>query len=73
MNSNGELEQSLAAIKRLEGILPICMHCKNIRSNSHAWHQLEVYISEHSDALFSHTFCPECYEKELRSLKYLEL
>jgi hypothetical protein len=52
-----ELEKE---VKMLEGILPICMHCKRIRDNRHQWQRLETYISEHSQAGFSHGLCPEC-------------
>jgi hypothetical protein len=44
----------------LEGMLPICGFCKRIREESGGWRQLESYIAEHSEAKFSHTFCPEC-------------
>jgi PAS domain S-box-containing protein len=55
-----ELETVLAKVKQLEGILPICMYCKKIRKDTRSWQQLETYISEHSEALFSHSVCPEC-------------
>lgn len=58
-----ELEAALAKVKLLEGILPICMYCKKIRKDDDAWQQMEVYITEHSEALFSHSICPECFEK----------
>lgn len=58
-----ELEMTLARVKRLEGIIPICMHCKNIRIDSESWQQLEAYITENSDALFSHGICPACFAK----------
>jgi response regulator RpfG family c-di-GMP phosphodiesterase len=55
-----ELETALSRIKRLEGIIPICMHCKSIRSGDDSWHLLEEYFSEHTDAFFSHGICPSC-------------
>lgn len=58
-----ELEAALARVKRLEGIIPICMHCKSIRTDSDSWQQLEAYFSENSDALFSHGICPGCLAK----------
>lgn len=64
-----ELEATLARVKRLEGIIPICMHCKAIRSTDDAWHQLEDYISEHSDALFSHGICPDCFAIQVKGLE----
>ena len=62
------LEATLGRIKRLEGLLSICMQCKKIRSGTNDWHQLEKYISEHSDAVFSHGLCPECFDKEMKKL-----
>ncbi|HIJ94307.1 MAG TPA: hypothetical protein HPP94_00915 [Desulfuromonadales bacterium] len=62
-----QLEAALAAIKKLEGIIPICMYCKKIRDEEESWHKLEKYIMEHSDAEFSHGICPECM-----SIKYGE-
>ncbi len=61
-----ELEASMARIRQLEGIIPICMYCKQIRDSGNVWHQLESYIAHHSDAVFSHGVCPVCYEKEMR-------
>lgn len=55
-----QLEESMREIKVLRGIIPICMSCKRIRSDSGAWHQLEVYIRDHSEAEFSHGLCEEC-------------
>ncbi|HEY5344720.1 MAG TPA: hypothetical protein VIK62_00065 [Verrucomicrobiae bacterium] len=50
-------------VRLLEGILPICAWCKSIRDEKNNWVQLEGYITEHSEAHFSHSFCPECYKK----------
>ena len=55
-----ELEKALAEINTLKGILPICSACKMIRDESGVWHPLEDYISDHSDADFSHGICPGC-------------
>jgi len=60
---NDELEQALSNVSQLEGIIPICMYCKNIRDDKESWHQLETYISKHSEAMFSHGICPECLER----------
>jgi DNA-binding response OmpR family regulator len=60
---NEELESALARIKRLEGIIPICMHCKKIRNDDASWQILEQYITEHTDTLFSHGICPSCLAK----------
>jgi CheY-like chemotaxis protein len=58
-----ELRAALAKVKQLEGIIPICSYCKKIRDDQESWQQLESYITEHSEALFSHGICPECYIK----------
>ena len=58
-----ELQSALAEIKSLRGILPICSHCKRIRDDEGAWKQLEVYISDHTDAEFSHGICNDCLKK----------
>lgn len=55
-----ELESSMARIKHLEGLLPICMHCKSIRIDDASWQRVEEYIIEHSDASFTHGICPSC-------------
>lgn len=56
-------EASESQLKRLEGLLPICSHCKKIRDDRNEWHILENYIKDHSSAEFSHSICPECLEK----------
>jgi PAS domain S-box-containing protein len=58
-----ELETTVARIKRLEGIISICMYCKKIRNEQDSWEQLEKYLTENTDARFSHGLCPECYAK----------
>lgn len=58
-----ELQSAFAEINTLKGIIPICMHCKGIRDDTGYWTQLEKFISEHSDAEFSHSICDKCLEK----------
>jgi len=60
---NRELSQARDEIKVLSGIIPICMHCKEIRDDEGYWSQLEIYISKHSEAEFSHGLCNKCLEK----------
>jgi len=60
-----QLTESLATIKTLRGLLPICAWCKKVRQDDGYWEQLEQYISHHSDASFSHSICPDCRTKEL--------
>lgn len=63
-----ELRETLARINRLEGIIPICMHCKKIRDDQNGWNQLEKYLSDHSEAKFSHGICPHCYDEQLEMI-----
>lgn len=58
-----ELQRALADVKRLKGLLPICMYCKSIRDDKDYWHQLEAYIHTETGADFSHGICPRCMEK----------
>ncbi len=58
-----DLTEALDKIKTLHGILPICTHCKQIRDDGGIWKQMETYISEHSEATFSHGICPDCQKK----------
>jgi len=70
---NEELEKALAKIKTLSGLLPICASCKKIRDDKGYWTQLESYVSEHSEAEFTHGCCPDCMKKlypELYAEKY---
>jgi phosphoserine phosphatase RsbU/P len=62
-----ELEDALASVKQLQGLLPICCYCKRIRDDRNYWQQLETYVTEHSEAVFSHGLCPECYERVMHS------
>ncbi|MEI8342718.1 MAG: PAS domain-containing protein, partial [Verrucomicrobiota bacterium] len=55
-----ELKTALAEVKTLSGLLPICCSCKKVRDDTGYWNQIEAYISRHSDALFSHGYCPDC-------------
>ncbi len=59
----GKLQQALAKVKKLSGLLPICASCKKIRDDRGYWNQIESYIREHSEADFTHSLCPECVEK----------
>ena len=58
-----ELEDALSRVKTLQGLLPICSYCKKIRDDRNYWQQVEAYISNHSEAQFSHGICPECLKK----------
>ena len=62
-----DLQDALAHVRQLQGLLPICMHCKKIRDDRNIWHQIEAYISQHSDATFTHSICEECRERHYGS------
>ncbi len=55
-----ELQEALAEVKALSGLLPICVSCKKIRDDKGYWNKLEAYIQAHSEAEFTHSICPEC-------------
>src|SRR6266699_3215289 len=63
---NQELETALAQVNQLQGLLPICSYCKKIRDGQDYWHQVENYFATRTDVKFSHSFCPECYERVLK-------
>jgi PAS domain S-box-containing protein len=58
-----DLQKALAEVKKLSGLLPICMHCKKIRDDKGYWNQMEEYLANHSEAQFSHSICRECAQK----------
>jgi len=58
-----ELQEALASVKTLSGMLPICASCKKIRDDAGYWTQVEAYLMKHTDAHFSHGLCPDCAEK----------
>jgi GAF domain-containing protein len=58
-----ELQDALAKVKTLRGLVPICSSCKKIRDDEGYWNQLETYIQEHSEVEFSHGICDECAKK----------
>ncbi len=64
-----DLEQALANVKQLRGLLPMCSYCKKIRVDDKYWQQLEGYLSDHSDAEFSHGICPECFPSVLDGIR----
>jgi DNA-binding response OmpR family regulator len=61
-----ELKEALFNVKQLSGLLPICSYCKKIRDDQNYWQQVESYLGEHSEAKFSHSICPVCYEEHVK-------
>jgi len=67
-----ELTQALTEVKQLSGMLPICSSCKKVRDDHGYWSQIETYLSEHTEATFTHGVCPECAQKlrdEMQALR----
>lgn len=60
-----ELEQVLAKVHRLEGLLPMCSYCRRIRNEQQYWESVESYIIQHSETRFTHGICPTCAETKL--------
>jgi hypothetical protein len=60
---HARIQEALASVKTLSGLLPICANCKKIRNDKGYWDQIEGYIQKHSEAQFTHGICPECAEK----------
>jgi len=58
-----QLQKALSEVRKLSGMLPICASCKKIRNDKGYWQQVESYITQHSEAQFSHGICPECARK----------
>jgi len=58
-----DLQDALANVKSLSGLLPICASCKKIRDDKGYWSQVESYVQKHSDATFTHGICPDCIKK----------
>lgn len=60
-----ELRATLAEVRTLQKILPICSYCRKIRDDESYWHSVEDYISRHTSSEFSHGICPSCMESEV--------
>ena len=58
-----ELEEAIARVRTLEGLVPICMYCKNVRNEEEYWERVEQYVTSRSDDRFSHGICPPCFER----------
>ncbi|MBD3390642.1 MAG: GAF domain-containing protein [Chitinivibrionales bacterium] len=62
-DKNRKLQDYIDEIRVLRGVLPVCAICKKIRDENGKWHQIERYITDRSEARFSHAFCPDCAAK----------
>ena len=65
---SAELADALEQVKTLRGLIPICSHCKGVRDDAGFWQSVETYISDHSDADFSHGICPDCIKAQYPEL-----
>lgn len=54
------LEEAMARVNQLQGLLPICSYCKKVRDDQNYWHQVEAYVARHIEVRFSHGVCPDC-------------
>ena len=63
------LEEALANVRALQTLLPMCAYCKKIRVDDKYWQQLEGYLTDHSDAEFSHGICPECFPSVMDEIR----
>jgi CheY-like chemotaxis protein len=61
-----QLEEALAQVDHLQGLLPICAYCKKIRDDRNYWHQVESYVTARTAARFSHGICPDCLENVIK-------
>jgi hypothetical protein len=61
----GELRAALERVQALSGLIPICMHCKNVRYDGGYWEQVETWVHDHTAAEFTHAICPECMKRSL--------
>ena len=61
-----ELENALANVKQLRGLLPICAWCHRVRDDQDYWKNIETYLTDHSDAQVTHSICPDCTAKALK-------
>jgi CheY-like chemotaxis protein len=62
-----ELQEALAEVRTLSGLLPICSSCKRVRDDSGYWNQIETFIAKHTTASFTHGVCPTCAIKQLEA------
>ena len=61
-NKVTELQAMLDKVRQLRGLLPICSYCKRIRNDQNYWERVEVYVTDHTEAKFTHGICPPCLD-----------
>lgn len=60
-----DLQAALREVRALQQILPICSYCRKIRDDDNYWQSVEAYVSQHTQAKFSHSICPDCYASQV--------
>jgi CheY-like chemotaxis protein len=66
--ANAALTEAIASVRELSGLVPICGYCRRIRDDHDYWHSLEQYISDHTNARFTHGICPVCLERQIQEI-----
>jgi two-component system, NtrC family, sensor kinase len=66
--ANSALTEAIANVKELSGLMPICSYCKKVRHDHDYWQSVEQYITDHTNARFTHGICPACLESKLRDI-----
>lgn len=64
-----ELQEALANVRTLRGLLPICAWCKKVRDDKGYWKEVEEYVRDNTDASFTHGMCPDCYVNVVKEIK----
>mgnify|MGYP005856547233 CR=1 FL=1 len=64
-----ELQDALARVKTLSGLIPICASCKKVRNDAGYWQSVEVYIRDHTDAELAHGLCPDCMQHLMEDIE----
>jgi hypothetical protein len=66
--ANGQLQEALANVKTLKGLLPVCSWCHKVREDEGYWQEIETYVAAHSEATFTHGICPDCRQRHFPSI-----
>lgn len=64
-----ELERAVAEVRLLSGLLHVCAWCRRVRDDGGQWEKLELYVSRHTDATFTHGLCPDCFSRKYPEAK----
>jgi len=67
-----KLQEALAKVKALQGLIPICAHCKKVRNDGGYWEKVQDFINSQTGRQLTHGYCPECYVEALKELEELK-